>query len=142
MNAFPRRIWDGCSGYGLLQGTLDCGEDLDSNLRLGLFFRRAVAAGDALRVSEALAHGLRRELVKLESLDSVNGETVAGVDDGKATRNWLGIDVPNHLLLVPEFSITSSTPGRSCSTVGICDERIPRSPVEADTFTWVTSVSS
>lgn len=72
---------------GLLQGALDGSEDLDGNLRLSLFFRRAAAAGNALRVSETLAHGLRRELVELESLDSINSQAVARVNDSKAARN-------------------------------------------------------
>lgn len=80
---------------------------------------------------------LGRELVNSVSLNGVNSEAVVGVDGGEAARHWDERTwyVPKNFLLAPLDSITSSRPGRICSTVGTWAERIPRSPVTAGTFT-------
>lgn len=127
----------------LRESRLDGRVDFHLDLGLGLLLRRAAAAGDALRLGEALADRVGRERVKSEGLNGVDGEAVVRVDRGEAARDWVSRKhVPKKRLLVPLDSITSSRPGRRDSMLGTCEARIPRSPLTAETLTWVTSWAS
>lgn len=59
------------------------------DLSSGLLLRRATAARNALRLSETLLHSLRREGVKVVSLDGIHSKLVVGVDRREAARHCI-----------------------------------------------------
>lgn len=139
---------------------------LELNLGLSDVLLATTTADNLLGLGNLGANGLSAEILKGVTLNGVDAELGAGLDNGKATGNYsisckpkgfsdMGAicccccrcslrlrrtyDVRKYCLLEPLSSITSTRPGFNCSMEGTWLARTPISPETAGMLTWTTS---
>lgn len=114
------------------------------------------ASRDLVCLDQLGADGLGAEVFERVGFNRVDAQLGVGLDDGEAAGDWIGLimvryiyiyihtdgDIRKKLLLPALSSMTSMTPGRSCSMDGTWLARTPISPDSAGMLTWMLCVGA
>jgi hypothetical protein len=131
---------------------LRCKAHLQLDLGLRNILLAATTTHNLLRLGDLCLDGLGTEVLQRVPFNGVDAQGGLGLDDSEATGNCNALrkpraprfktpsrDVRKNRLLLPFSSITSTTPGFSCSIDGTWLARTPISPDSAGMLTWTTS---